>query len=235
MLRGSLGCCRHKNRRVFPGGPPRMCTKKGATVGPGSSPQKGTHTADKKERGGEDGKVCKSFFFLSLLQSRGGRPQRGKEGRDDDEVQKFSTCVRREGKKGGKEESSPGEKERSHCGRKGQLRGEGNLYKCTKVRTLEEEKGQRTRARTFGSGMALSDDDGGGGQEHTKTKQMVEQKRQGNHKLAFPSPFLLLSAHQSGQTEGKLLPEEEVGRKEEERGLHGKAAIAASFSLTRVG
>ncbi len=73
------------------------------------------------------------------------------------------------------------------------------------------------------------------GGEHTKTKQMVEQKRQGNHKLAFPSPFLLLSAHQSGQTDGKLLPEEEVGGKEEERGLHGKAAIAASFSLTRVG
>ncbi len=102
-------------------------------------------------------------------------------------MQKFSTCVRREGKKGGKEESSPGEKERSHCGRKGQLRGEGNLYKCTKVRTLEEEKGQRTRARTFGSGMALSDDDGGGGGKSTQKQNRWLNRKD---KETISSPFL---------------------------------------------
>ena len=96
----------------------------------------------------------------------------------------FPLVCGEKGKKGGKEESSPGEKERSHCGRKGQLRGEGNLYKSTKVRTLKEEKGQRTRARTFGSGMALSDDDGG--ESTQKQNRWLNRK----DKETISSPFL---------------------------------------------
>ncbi len=81
MLRGNLGRCRHKNWRVFLVDPPECAHKKRCDCGTRVIPPKKGHTADKKERGGEDVKVCKSFFFfLSLLQSRGGRPQKGKEG-----------------------------------------------------------------------------------------------------------------------------------------------------------
>ncbi len=149
----------------------------------------------------------------------------------------FPLVCGEKGKKGGKEESSPGEKERSHRGRKRAVTGRGQFVQVYKSTYIERGKRSKNPSKDFWKwNGSLRRRRGEGGGEHTKTKQMVEQKRQGNHKLAFPSPFLLLSAHQSGQTDGKLLPEEEVGEKRKRRrGLHGKAAIAASFSLTRVG